>query len=273
MRSLIVNTLGILAFSLSLISPVMAQSTDCDYKTPAAQNVASTMASAQMLKDTLNQRDDKVVVLVRQGQDMARHNLRYSHAAWAVRRTSGHWQIYHNLNECGTAHSSLYVQGLYEFLSDGLIRKEIAILRLSAPLQERLITVLADPQRINLLHSQRYNLAAYPFSGPYQNSNGWLLEVFALANQPNVWSRNDARSWLKQQDYQPSELDTTFIERTSARLFTRHISLDDQPVSLIDNGKIQINSGDSVIRFVARYSQPIKNCSHKDWGETVCVFP
>ncbi|WP_411755572.1 DUF2145 domain-containing protein [Serratia sp. (in: enterobacteria)] len=264
--------LVLLAFSAALLSPAQAQSTHCNAQTPAAQDVASTMASAQALKDLLNQREDSVVVLARQGQKMDRHHLSYSHAAWAVRQPNGHWQIYHNLNECGTAHSSLYVQGLYEFLSDGLVRKEIALLRPTVALQERLLKVLANTQRLNLLHSSRYNLAAYPFSGAYQNSNGWLLEVFALANEPNVWSRNDARGWLKAQHYQPSELDVGFAQRTAANLFTSNISTSDQPVSLLDRGKIQLNSGDSVIRFIARYSQPITDCSHQGWGETVCIF-
>lgn len=257
---------------LIFLSPALADSSHCDMPDSTALNIAKTMATAQSLKDTLNQRNDNVVLLVRQGQAMDSYHLRYSHAAWAVRLPNGHWQVFHNLNECGSGHSSLYVQGLYEFLSDGLVRQEIAILRPSIILQQRLMQVLANNQRLNLLHSSQYNLVAYPFSGPWQNSNGWVLEVFALANQTNVWSRNDARAWLKAQHYQPSELSVSFLERTTASLFAPHITTDDQPDSLLDNGKIQINSGDSIIHFIARYSQPMTDCDHQDWGNAVCVF-
>lgn len=272
MKPLAFQGLSSLALCAALLFPSLTQSADCNVQTPSARDVSSTMAEAQALKNTLNLRGDHVVVLVRQGQNMDSYHLRYSHAAWAVRQPDGHWQVYHNLNECGTAHASLYVQGLYEFLADGLKRKEVAILRPSVALQARLVELLAAPQRLNLLHSDQYNLIAYPFSGPYQNSNGWLLEVFALANQPNVWLRNDARRWLKAQYYRPSELEIGFLEKTAVALFTNNISTDDQPASLMDSGKIQLNTGDSVIRFIARYSQSMSGCEHGDWGEAVCIF-
>jgi Uncharacterized protein conserved in bacteria len=241
-------------------------------KTPSALTVAGNMANAQALKEWLDQRSDKVVLLVRQGQDMERYHLRYSHAAWAVRQNDGHWRVYHNLNECGTGHSSLYVQGLYEFLADDLFRTEVAVLRPSGRLQEQLLSVLANSPRLNLLHSSLYNMAAYPFSGPYQNSNGWVLEVFAQANQAEPGSRDEARRWLSALGYQPSELEVGRFQRGAAKLFTQNIFTDDQPDSLLDEGKIQISSGDSVIRFIARYSQPVVFCDHQTWGTAVCIF-
>lgn len=261
-----------LVLSAVLLTPAYGDSSRCEADTPSARSVAAVMASASKLKEWLNQQDSRVVLLVRRGQDMAKYQLQFSHAGWAQRQPDGHWRVYHNLNECGTGHASLYVQGLYQFLADGLISDEIAVLRFPPLLQQRLLDVLASPRRLQLLHSSWYSMVAYPFSGPYQNSNGWVLEVFALANQAQVWSREDARRWLRAQDYQPSELAVGALKRKIAGLIMPHVYTEDQPPALRDNGKIQLNSGDSVIRFMARYAQPVAACEHQGWGEAVCLF-
>lgn len=262
-----------LAFALGLCSAsVLAESADCTQKNPAPEQVAATMSRAQQLKTELDSQPESVVVLVRQGQNMAARNLTWSHAGFALRQPNGDWRIVHNLNACGTAESSLFIQGLYEFLADDLVRQDIAILRPRADLEAPLAEVLHSPVKLNLFHSARYNLIAWPFAGPYQNSNGWLLEVFARANNPQIWSRNDARQWLQQQGYQPSIVSASSMEKLGAKLFASNVFTDDQPEALLREGKVGLNSGDSVMRFISNYSRPIKTCEHQGWGENVCIF-
>lgn len=265
---------GLCALILSgcLFTPAHSESLRCEVDPPGAPDIAAVMASASQLKDWLNQHDASVVLLVRRGQDMEKYQLQFSHAGWALRQADGHWRVYHNLNECGSGHSSLYVQGLYQFLADGLVSNDIAVLRFPPALEQQLLNTLADTRRIQLLHSSWYSMVAYPFSGPYQNSNGWVLEVFALANQPQVWSRDDARRWLRAQDYQPSVLSVSALKRKLAGLVMPHMYSEDQPSAVLDKGTIQLNSGDSVIRFMARYAKPVADCEHRVWGETVCLF-
>ncbi|VUT06086.1 hypothetical protein SB6408_02326 [Klebsiella spallanzanii] len=95
-----------------------ANSTDCATDAPSPETIATTMHQAQQLKQALNSQPEAVVVLVRQGQDMSSRNLTWSHAGYAMRQPDDSWRVYHNLNTCGSAESSLYVQGLYEFLAD-----------------------------------------------------------------------------------------------------------------------------------------------------------
>jgi hypothetical protein len=230
------------------------------------------MSRAAQLKQQLDTQPESVVILVRQGQDMSSRHLTWSHAGYAMRQPNGDWRVYHNLNTCGTSESSLFIQGLYEFLADNLVNQDIAILRPRAEINTALQTLLHNPIKLNLFHSPRYNMIAWPFSGPWQNSNGWLLEVFARANDQDIWSRNDARQWLQQRDYQPSIVKASSLERLGAKLFTSNIFTDDQPADLLREGKVGLNSGDSVIRFIANYSRPIPQCAHLTLGESVCVY-
>lgn len=264
-----------LAFALCLSTASLnayADSADCRTTAPSTETIAAVMHQAQQLKQALNSQPESLAILVRQGQDMSSRHLTWSHAGYALRQADNSWRVYHNLNTCGTADSSLYVQGLYEFLADDLVNPQIAILRPHPDLATALRTLLHSPIKLNLFHSRRYNLVAWPFSGPYQNSNGWLLEVFARANDGQIWSRNDARRWLQRQDYQPSIVSVSAAERAGAKLFASNVFTDDQPAELLRQGKIGLNSGDSVIHFIARYSRAIPECEHLTLGKTVCVW-
>ncbi len=196
----------------------------------------------------------------------------WSHAGYALRQADNSWRVYHNLNTCGTARSALYVQGLYEFLADELVNQQIAVLRPRGELNAALQELLHSPVKLNLFHSPRYNLIAWPFSGPYQNSNGWLLELFARANDSHIWSRQQARDWLAQESYQPSLVNVTLFERLGAKVVASNVFTDDQPDELLAQGKVGLNSGDSVIRFIARYSRAIPGCQHLNLPDSVCVF-
>ncbi len=87
----------------------------------------------------------------------------WSHAGYAMRQPNGDWRVYHNLNTCGTAESALYIQGLYEFLADDTVNQSIAVLRPRSDIATALQTLLHSAIKLNLFHSPRYNLIAWPF--------------------------------------------------------------------------------------------------------------
>ena len=60
-------------------------------------------------------------------------------------------------------------------------------------------------------HEPRYNMLAYPWSGPYQQSNQWAIETLAMLVDPAVVSRAAARSWLLAHDYRPTTLHLSLI--------------------------------------------------------------
>ncbi|AVR03220.1 DUF2145 domain-containing protein [Pluralibacter gergoviae] len=266
MRRLLLLCLSLIALDSS------ANSGNCACRTQAPETVSAIMHRAALLRQSLDSEPDPVVILARQGQDMSDRHLIWSHTGYAMRQANGDWWVYHNLNLCGTDRSELFVQGLYEFLDDELVNPNIAILRPAPAQSAALAELLTSPIKLNLFHSPRYNMIAWPFDGPYQNSNGWLLEVFARASDREIWSRKAARSWLQAQHYQPSIVRASTFERVGAKLFTRNIFTDDQPASLLKQGKIALNSGDSTIRFLAAYSRPVAGCDHQGWGQSVCIF-
>lgn len=154
------------ALWLSAISlNAYANSANCHQKANTPESIAATMDQALQLKQQLNSQPDPVVILVRQGQDMSSRHLTWSHAGYAMRQPNGDWRVYHNLNTCGTAESALYIQGLYEFLADDLVNQSIAVLRPRSDIATALQTLLHSAIKLNLFHSPRYNLIAWPFSG------------------------------------------------------------------------------------------------------------
>jgi hypothetical protein len=78
----------------------------------------------------LNASGAKVVLLARAGQDLSSYGLRYSHFGFAYLQTQAQgpavWRVAHKLNECGTAESAIYRQGLGEFFMDDLWQYEAA---------------------------------------------------------------------------------------------------------------------------------------------------
>ena len=157
----------------------------------------------------------------------------------------------HELNECGTAQSSLYNEGLGNFFMDDVFMYETLILIPGQETQQQLVRLLASntPKR---LHDAHYNMLAYPFSTKYQNSNQWVLETLAAASvEPGkIETRAEAQSWLRSVDFTPQTLNIPATTRLGARMFRANIAFDDHPFERRMAGKIDAVTVDAVARFV-----------------------
>ena len=207
----------------------------------AAQTLAALQASGA-----------DVVVLARAGQDLSKYQLRYSHMALAWRdHPQGRWLVVHELNECGTAQSSLYNEGLGNFFMDDIFMYETLIMVPSQETQQQLARLLASntPKR---LHEGHYNMLAYPFSTKYQNSNQWVLETLAAAsNAPGeIETRGEAQTWLRSASYAPQTLSIPAATRLGARMFRANIAFDDHPFERRMTRQIDVVSVDSIVRFM-----------------------
>ncbi|WP_340611084.1 DUF2145 domain-containing protein [Xenorhabdus bharatensis] len=244
--------------------------TECKEKNlPTPQEVALRTSQAHKLHDWLSQNNDDVVLLAREGQSMSDYGLQFSHAGYAIRTDGGQWLIYHNLNTCGTAESNLWIQGMYEFLDDDLSGHTIATLHFPPALQIHLKTVLTDPDLRRKLHNPHYNMVAPPFSLTTQNSNGWILMVFAAANSSSVKSVVDGVTWLKAEYYIGSSVKVGNVKRALSDRFMVHMSTEGQPFP----GVITFNSGDSLLGFMSRYGKSQVECDHGKFGSSVCMVP
>lgn len=232
------------------ISGVASAGQDCagPLKFPRVA-AAKAIRSAKETRLHLEKGPDTVVLLARMGQNLTQYGLTYSHAAYAVKQDDGVWVVVHSVNECGTATSSVVQQSLEEFFMGDFFRQQAGVWRLDTLVQERLKESLLGGSSTNF-HNPNYNMAAYPFTLGYQNSNGWVLEVLATAINPSLQTRAQAVTWLKERNYRPSVLQMNALQRMGAHAADEHITFDDQPSKERWANKVHVATVDSIIEFM-----------------------
>ncbi len=240
-----------LAAALALAQGAAVAGRTCEQQLPLAANVQRSMDLAQRTAQALEASGAQVVVLARAGQDLGRYQLRWSHLGLAY-RDEGRWRVVHKLNTCGSAHADLYRQGLGEFFMDDLHRYEAAWVVPTAAIQEQLLPLLRDNDRIDDLHTRAYNMVAYPWARQYQQSNQWALETLAMSQEPAATTRERAQAWLQLRGYEPTVLRIPALTRLGARMGSSHIAFDDHPNSKRFADRIETVTVDSVFGWMAR---------------------
>lgn len=246
---------------LLILAGAASAGQNCEPRKPSVGSMARDLALAASVAEQLDElaaRDGtSVVAIARAGQNLSEYRLRYSHLGFAYRDREalggrGAWRVVHKLNQCGSDRSQLYRQGLAEFFGEGLFTHEAGIVLLNRQLQTRLIDQLKDDRLLTRLHEPRYNMLAYPWSGPYQQSNQWAIETLAMFAEPAVDSRAQARGWLRATDYRPTTLYIPAMKRLGARIGTAHIAFDDHPFDRRMAGQIDTVTVDSVFEWLQR---------------------
>uniref|UniRef100_UPI00403F47C5 DUF2145 domain-containing protein n=1 Tax=Massilia sp. METH4 TaxID=3123041 RepID=UPI00403F47C5 len=88
----------------------------CEEVPMAVTDTVKSLDLAQRTFQALDASGAKAVLISRAGQDLSKYGLRYSHMGIVVRdHAAGRWTVVHELNECGTASSGLYNEGLGNF--------------------------------------------------------------------------------------------------------------------------------------------------------------
>lgn len=229
----------------------------CETKPPTLASVTRGMSLAQRTQDALQASGADVVILARAGQDLTRYGLRYSHLGFAYKAQAADgtpaWRVVHKLNQCGTAVSAIYRQGLGEFFLDDPWRYEAAWVMPDRALQDRLLPLLRDDRRAVSLHHAPYNLVSYPWSQRYQQSNQWAIETIAAVMQPEAApSRLAAQRWLAARGYEPSALTIGPLTRLGGRITAANVSFDDHPPDKRFADRIETVTVDSVFAWLER---------------------
>ena len=244
----------VFAFSFAAVSGAAQAGTSCEQRAPDANVVQQALGLAYETRQKLEASGGEIALIARAGQNLSQYGVRYSHLGFVWRdHPKGAWRVVHELNECGTAASDIYDEGLGNFFLDDLWKMEGIILILGEPMQKRLVSVLTARQHLSL-HDAHYNMVAYPFSTQYQNSNQWALEVIAAAEALDtpVKSRRQAQQWLELAGYKPTELKFDALTRLGARVSKVNVAFDDHPSQLRWSDRIRTVTADSVFSFVAK---------------------
>ncbi len=249
MRRAVVHTLA----ALALAAPLSAHAGQaCENKPLAPHEIVLQMDLAQRTVAALDASGARVALVSRAGQDLSKYRLRYSHMGIAVRdHPAGRWTVVHELNDCGTAVSGLYNEGMGNFFLTDLYRAEAQLVIPSPEAQEQLAKLAATRTPLRL-HEPRYNMLAYVYSTQYQNSNQWVLEVLAAALAPpgQVETRTEAQAWMRSRGFQPPTIEVPAAVRLGARMFRANVAFDDHPFERRMAGQIDTVSTDAVLRLL-----------------------
>ena len=231
---------------------------------PKPQTIERGLNLAERTLKALDASGAQVVVLARAGQDLSKYNLRFSHLGFAYRTSDGQggqvWRVLHKLNQCGTATSAIYRQGLGEFFLDDLWRYEAAWMVPTPEVQTKLLALLQNEPRAIALHHKPYSLVSYAWSQKYQQSNQWAIETLAMAMsapaEPGpaapVNNRAQAQAWLQSKGYQPSVLTIGPVTRLGARASAANVAFDDHPSAKRFTDHIETVTVDSVFAWMPR---------------------
>ena len=227
---------------------------NCDETPPSADQTQKAIRLARQVRAELESNHVSVAALGRIGSDQSKRGFRYTHVGYLVRQhPAGQWTVVHELNNCGSGSSELFDEGLANFYLDDLFDYETSIIIPSPAMQNNLQRVLLGPTK-RASHEPIYSSIANPWATEYQNSNGWVLEMFAVAaaESNGVTNRAQAQTWLREHGYRPSQIHIGGGERAGARLFTPNIRFGDHPGSAWENQTYEVNTGDSTLDFLRR---------------------
>ena len=252
---------------LGACSSIVADNS-CGTTDLSAIEMQQTFVMGKDLEAALNRLNSDVVIVARSGQDLEKYGIRYSHAAFMVKDRQ-EWQVYHLLNECPSSYGGLYQEGLGNFVMPAMVStklkngtNDLSKPEISfgfaippKPVQQNLKRLLQDSAARNSVFEKQYSAVANPYNQINQNSNGWVLEFYTIAeaqaNKQIVNNRDDAQAWLKSQDYEGTELPASILKQRLAAMVVGNVSLKGHERSDRYQGKLLINSGDSVLNYVA----------------------
>lgn len=228
----------------------------CESKPLTAETMKKSLDlalnTAKALDAEYKKNGTKVVLLAREGQDLSKYDLKYSHYGWAYRTPEGPWRVAHKLNECGTAGGHIYRQGLGEFFLDDMWSYTAGIQVPTPAVQKALWSFLTQPTVLRL-QSEPYSMVSYAWGQKYQQSNQWATETLAAAMSPaNIQNRAQAQSWLQAQGYEPSVLIIRAFSRLGGRMTAANIAFDDHPNDKRYASRIETVTVDSVSNWLQR---------------------
>ena len=210
---------------------------------------------AAAVRTELARGDGDVALVSRSGLDLSRFDIRYSHAALALRGPDGAWAARQLYFACDEKRPRIFDQGMAGFAmgTDDPTVGYIAIVRLPAAAATALAEAARDKQRALHLLAGRYSANAYPWSLLYQNCNQWVVEMMASA-----WGalpdgadlRARSQTWLREADYAPEPVTVASPFTMMASYVVPLVHLNDHPAEDRAARRLQVSLPATLEAFV-----------------------
>lgn len=201
---------------------------------------------ANLVRKELERSGQSAALISRSGLALGWIGERYSHIGVAMfGGVELPWSVRQLYFACDEARPRLFDQGLGGFVMGVNDADEgyISIVTFPTEATVPLALASAESRRALAFLAERYSANAYPFSVAYQNCNQWVAELLAAAwggSEQTINTRSEAQEWLRQNNYEPSEVRAwaPFI-RLAAIL--PWLNIDDHPDALIEVGRMQFS--------------------------------
>lgn len=212
----------------------------------------------QVLREQLQAAQAPVALLARSGIDLARFQLRYSHAGLALRDSpQTPWAVRQLYYACDEGRPRLFDQGLSAFLlaADQTPGVHVSVVLPPPEAAAELAAAALDRAAALRLLSPQYSANAYAFSTRYKNCNQWVAELLAAAWAPRgaegeSLDREGAQAWLKASGYQPHAFEAgSWLWVQLARLVPL-LHHDDHPDEALAESRFHVSMPGSLEAFV-----------------------
>lgn len=239
---------------------------------------------AGLIRGELDRSGAEVAIVARTGLDLARWDIRHSHAGISVKSGADTpWSVRQLYYACDEGMPRIFDQGLSAFLFGadqpalGHVSVVLLPLAMSAPVRR---AALDNRLALSLL-AGRYSANAYPFSTQYQNCNQWLAELLA-AGWAGIAAADDARAraqrWLAEQRYEPTRVEVGWrVVMWAGAAFVPWIHNDDHPEEDLAAARYRISlpaAVEGLVRAQVPGAERIQFCYterhvlvRRGWGE------
>lgn len=249
----------------------------CDEGAPrSAAQQDRLLRMAALVRRELDAAAVDVALVSRNGTNLHRLGLRYSHAGLSLRDNGlGPWSVRQLYYACDERRPRLYDQGLAGFLSgtDNPDRVFLSVVMLPRDDGLTLARTALDGTQAQRLVNATYSANAYAFSVRYQNCNQWVAELMATAwggassvapamvanpstadgpapTTDTSMARAKAQAWLAAQGYVPEAVNVGSHWLMAAAPFIGMIHTDDHPQDDLQQLRMRTSLPTSLEAFV-----------------------
>lgn len=241
----------VLLLMLMLLAGLAHAGTQCRQHLVTPTQWMAATRSALAVARQLDRHDQPVALIARNGTDLSRHGIRYSHVGFALRdHPDGRWTIVHLLNRCDADNSALFAEGLINFFADDMVSYDSRLVWLNTERSKALLRLL-NSEQIHQLHQPHYNLIAHPNSRRFQNSTSWALEVLAASaiGRDRV-DRDAAQALAHALDYRPFWIHIPYSKRIAGGLFSANTHFTDHSVAARLSGEYAVVTVESIFEWL-----------------------